>query len=59
MLVAAITAIAWCWPDAGLLAGSYGWRTAVFFLFFGGFTITMGYSRPGFGHVSFDRVAQV
>jgi len=59
LFIAAITAIAWCWPDAGLLAGSYGWRTAVFFLFFGFFTITMGYARPGFGHVSFDRVAQV
>lgn len=59
LLVAAITAIAWWWPDAGLLAGSYGWRAAIFFLSFGLFTITMGYARPGFGHVSFDRVAQV
>lgn len=59
ILVAAVLAIAWLWPDAGPMAGSYGWGTAVFFLFFGLFTITMGYARPGFGHVSFDRVAQV
>ncbi|MDH3988224.1 MAG: GGDEF domain-containing protein, partial [Gammaproteobacteria bacterium] len=44
---------------AGILSGNYSWDTALFFLLFGIFTITMGYARPGFGHVSFDRVAQV
>jgi len=46
-------------PDAGVLAGGYSWGTALFFLLFGLYTIAMGYARPGFGHVSFDRVAQV
>ncbi|HKL62760.1 MAG TPA: hypothetical protein VJ883_05290, partial [Woeseiaceae bacterium] len=32
---------------------------AAFFLLFGLFTITVGYPHPAFGHVSFDRVAQV
>lgn len=32
---------------------------AGFFLLFGLFTITVGYPHPAFGHVSFDRVAQV
>jgi diguanylate cyclase (GGDEF)-like protein len=43
----------------GFMAGPAGWDTAVFFLVFGLFTITMGYPHPSFGHVSFDRVAQV
>jgi diguanylate cyclase (GGDEF)-like protein len=59
ILILAIGAIAYAWPEPGLLTGVYGWRTALFFLLFGLFTITMGYARPGFGHVSFDRVAQV
>ena len=45
--------------DSGLMASGHGWGTALFFFLYGLFTITMGYSRPGFGHVSFDRVAQV
>lgn len=32
---------------------------ALLFLVFGLFTITMGYPHPSYGHVSFDRVAQV
>ncbi len=43
----------------GLLSGDHGWITAAFFVTYGVFTITMGFPRPGFGHVSFDRVAQV
>lgn len=43
----------------GILVGHYGWGTGAFFLLFGLFTITMGFPHPGFGHVSFDRVAQV
>lgn len=45
--------------SAGVLHGEYGWGSAVFFLAFGLFTITTGFPHPGFGHVSFDRVAQV
>lgn len=43
----------------GLLSGDHGWAAAVFFVVYGVFTITMGFPRSGFGHVSFDRVAQV
>lgn len=43
----------------GFMASNYGPGTAVFFLAFGLFTITMGYPHPSFGHVSFDRAAQV
>ncbi len=35
------------------------WRVAGFLLLYGLFTITMGYPHPTFGHVSFDRVAQL
>lgn len=35
------------------------WGMAVFFILYGVFTITIGYPHPMFGHVSFDRVAQV
>ncbi|MFQ6004284.1 MAG: GGDEF domain-containing protein [Woeseia sp.] len=44
---------------AGLLTSQYDSATALFFLVYGLFTITMGYPHPGFGHVSFDRAAQV
>lgn len=43
----------------GFLGSTYGPGTAAFFLLFGLFTITMGYPHPNFGHVSFDRAAQV
>jgi diguanylate cyclase (GGDEF)-like protein len=43
----------------GFLVGEFGVGTALFFLLFGLFTISMGYPHPYFGHVSFDRVAQV
>lgn len=59
LFVTAVAALAWAFSRAGFLPGPYGWGTALFFLLFGLFTIMMGYARPGFGHVSFDRVAQV
>ncbi len=43
----------------GFLTAAYGPGTALFFLVFGLFTITMGYPHPNFGHVSFYRAAQV
>lgn len=59
LFVAGVVALYFVVPDQGILAGQYRWETALFFLIFGIFTITMGYARPGFGHISFDRVAQV
>ena len=59
LFLAGAIVLAWAIPESGLLGGDYGWRSALFFLVFGLFTITMGFARPGFGHVSFDRVAQV
>lgn len=35
------------------------WPLAAFFFLFGLFTIMVGYPHPTFGHVSFDRIAQV
>ena len=59
LFVIGIVALYFSIPESGILAGPYSWDTALFFLLFGVFTITMGYPRPGFGHVSFDRVAQI
>lgn len=59
LFVAGVTALYLAVPASGILAGQYSWGTALFFLIFGVYTITMGYARPGFGHVSFDRVAQI
>ena len=59
LFAAGVAALLIAFPSDGVLAGEYSWGTALFFLVFGVFTITMGYARPGFGHVSFDRVAQI
>ena len=59
LCVVGVAALYFAVPPEGVLAGQYSWGTALFFLLFGVFTITMGYARPGFGHVSFDRVAQI
>lgn len=59
LLVAAI-AILWQAGAAGsFLSGEFAWKSAVFFFAYALFTITMGYPHPSFGHVSFDRAAQV
>lgn len=59
LLLGGIIAAAIAVADAGLLARDYSWPTAAFFLGLGLFTITTGFPHPVFGHVSFDRVAQV
>jgi hypothetical protein len=59
MFVAACVAFWFASHESGLMLHGYGWPTATFFLAYGIFTITVGYPHPGFGHVSFDRVAQV
>jgi len=59
LLFATATAtLAWLVPDEGML-GTNDWPVALFFLFFGLFTISVGYSHPTAGYVSFDRIAQV
>lgn len=55
----AVSVVYFVTDRAGFLSADYGPGTAVFFLLFGLFTITMGYPHPNFGHVSFDRAAQV
>ena len=59
LFIAAVAAVSLQLADTGVLAGEYGWGMAGFFLLFGLFTITTGFPHPAFGHVSFDRVAQV
>lgn len=59
LFITAAAGIAYCISQDGLLAGQYGWDTALFFVAFGLFTITTGFPHPEVGHVSFDRVAQV
>jgi diguanylate cyclase (GGDEF)-like protein len=59
LLLSAVAAVAIAAADTGLLARGHGVGTAGFFLVFGLFTIATGFPHPVFGHVSFDRVAQV
>jgi diguanylate cyclase (GGDEF)-like protein len=59
LLTSAVVAVALAAADSGFLARGYGFGTAGFFLVFGLFTIATGFPHPVFGHVSFDRVAQV
>lgn len=59
LFIAAAAALATAIQHNGFLAGGFGVGTAAFFVAYGLFTITMGFPHPGFGHVSFDRVAQI
>lgn len=59
LFAAGVAALMYAARDTQFLAVRYSWGTALFFLVFGLFTILMGYARPGYGHISFDRVAQV
>jgi diguanylate cyclase (GGDEF)-like protein len=59
LMAAACVVVALALADAGLLARGHDWGAAGFFLIFGLFTIATGFPHPVFGHVSFDRVAQV
>jgi diguanylate cyclase (GGDEF)-like protein len=54
---AALAALAMRWPELAL--GLADWHRIGFFLLFGLFTISIGYTQPALGYVSFDRVAQV
>ncbi len=57
LFTGALLAIAFALP--GSTAATQDWPVLLFFLLFGLFTIAIGYAHPVFGHVSFDRVAQV
>ena len=59
LLAMAVVAVTVAAADPGLLARGHGIGTAGFFIVFGLFTIAAGFPHPVFGHVSFDRVAQV
>jgi diguanylate cyclase (GGDEF)-like protein len=59
LLGAAIATLLMVTGNAGFMAGEHGWGIAIFFLLFGLLTIFAGFPHPEFGHVSFDRVAQV
>lgn len=56
--VAALAIAFAIWRRDGVFAEA-GWGPIVFFLVFGLFTISCGFPHPDFGHISFDRVAQV
>jgi diguanylate cyclase (GGDEF)-like protein len=58
LFVGAGVALGLATPEATLLKPGT-WQQALFFLAFSMFTISIGYPHPTFGHVSFDRVAQV
>ena len=59
LFAVAVLAIAFAvWQRDGLLAAN-DWGTITFFFIFGLFTISCGFPHPDFGHISFDRVAQV
>jgi diguanylate cyclase (GGDEF)-like protein len=59
LLSMAVVAMVLAAADTGLLSRGYGLGMAGFFLVLGLFTIATGFPHPVFGHVSFDRVAQV
>jgi len=57
LFAGAIVALALSWQGSNLDAGDL--PRVAFVLAFALFTISIGYAHPTFGHVSFDRVAQV
>ncbi|MFK8017810.1 MAG: GGDEF domain-containing protein [Gammaproteobacteria bacterium] len=59
LFVLAIVALCWTIARTGPPIARDDLDLAFLFLAFGLFTITMGYPHPSYGHVSFDRVAQV
>jgi diguanylate cyclase (GGDEF)-like protein len=59
LFLTAVTTLAFALFRHGALPPGYGAGTALFFVAYGLFAITMGYSHPRVGYVSFDRIAQV
>lgn len=58
LFAAALGALVFLWPQ-GAAVLTERWPLALFFFGYGLFTIMVGFPHPSFGHVSFDRVAQV
>ena len=59
LFLAAIATATWCVLENGVLTAGQGWGAVAFFVVFSLFTIATGFPHPVFGHVSFDRIAQV
>jgi diguanylate cyclase (GGDEF)-like protein len=59
LLTTAIVAVVIAGNKTGHIADGFSWGLAGFFFVFGLFTIATGFPHPVFGHVSFDRIAQV
>jgi diguanylate cyclase (GGDEF)-like protein len=59
LFLVAVALLAYLMSGEAALPIDHGWRSVLFFLSFGLFTIAMGYSRPGYAYISFDRVAQI
>ncbi len=59
LFVVAIAVVSFAAARSGEPPQTYGAGTAVFFLLYGLFTISIGYQHPRFGYYSFDRVSQV
>jgi len=57
LFTGALLTLAFVLPGSAAMAQD--WPVLLFFLLFGLFTIAIGYAHPVFGHVSFDRLAQV
>jgi diguanylate cyclase (GGDEF)-like protein len=57
LFAAALAALALAAPTGG--ADPAGWQRIGFFMLLSLFTVSIGYSHPTFGYISFDRVAQV
>ncbi|MEO1574961.1 MAG: GGDEF domain-containing protein, partial [Pseudomonadota bacterium] len=59
LFAAAVAALAWVVARDGIPIATEQVDVALLFFAFGLFSIFMGYPHPSYGHVSFDRVAQV
>ena len=59
LLAAAVSTVAVLAADGGVLAGQHGWGTAGILVIVGLFAISTGFPHPVYGHISFDRFAQV
>ena len=59
LFVAAGAVVLACVAGRGWMPEGAGAGTAVFFVAYGLFTISMGFSHPRLGYISFDRVAQL